>query len=139
MSIVIGWRRNYKDPHGQVTTTPLMSMDVIGVDERVTVWLDKLYSVNVFRGLNLYDIAYTRQGEHSNYLVDRGIPFLFVYPPYGSVEDTPLQWYKRNRKLITQLELTYPKLFESIFVKSRCSRKHKCKRRVKKTKRIHKI
>jgi hypothetical protein len=107
---VIGWRRNYSSSLVPVTNYVLSLGDFVGKDERVTLFLEKLFGLGV-RGLDLYEIAYARKGEHSNYLINVDKPVLFVYPPVESVEDSPTEWYNRNRMVITELERRYPGLF----------------------------
>jgi hypothetical protein len=107
---VIGWRRNYSSSFVPVTNYVMRLGDSVGNDERVTLFLEKLFGLGV-RGLDLYEIAYCRKGEHANYLIDLGKPVLFVYPPVESVEDTHSEWYRRNRRVISQLNIKYPGLF----------------------------
>ena len=128
--ISVGWRRVYVDTvEVPVINYPLMArgdMLGVGVDnvgsqqelvERFTIFLDKLYSMTSVRGLNLYNVAYARKGEHANFLLDSGRPVRFVYPPFESREDSPEEWYERNRRVITELETKYLGLFEPIFLK----------------------
>jgi hypothetical protein len=111
MSKVIGWRRYYGNPGVPVINTPLIFGDlVVGKDVRVTLFLDNLYVLGV-RGLDLYEVAYCRKGEHANYLLADRVPVLFVYPPVESVEDSPSEWYRRNRRVVAELERRYPGLF----------------------------
>jgi hypothetical protein len=110
MSKIIGWRRNYSNSLVPVTNYVLSLGDSVGKDERVTLFLENLFGFGV-RSLNLYQVAYARKGEHANYLIDVGKPVLFVYPPVESVEDSPREWYTRNRGVITELERRYPGLF----------------------------
>lgn len=130
---VIGWRRNYESQSVPVTNYVLRLGDSVGKNERVTLFLEKLSSLGV-HGLNLYDIAYNRRGEHSNYLIDHGIPVLFVYPPVKSVEDSPREWYSRNRVVIQELNRKYPGMFDNGSVGGMLRRRRSRHRRVRRRK-----
>ena len=113
--MMIGWRRSYTNPMVPVTTSPLTSGESLWQStdplHTVTVFLEKLYSIPEMRGFNLYDLAYVKKGEHANFLLDRGSPVLFVYPPWKDPEDSPARWYQRNQHTIDDLLERYPGLF----------------------------
>lgn len=114
----IGWRRDYRDPILPVINTPVMVGDLgssfiadVEKDIYFTLFLEKIYSLSTIRGINLYKFAYNFKGKHSNILMDGDVPVLFVYPPVDVVEDSPNEWYERNRVLIADLVRKYPGLF----------------------------
>jgi hypothetical protein len=113
----VGWRRDYTDPIIPVIYSPLLVGDLVTLfadvkpNLRFTLFLNKVYPLSTIRGINLYDFAYNRKGQRSNFLIDDGVPVLFKYPPCGMLEDSPREWYKRNRVLIADLVRKYPGLF----------------------------
>ena len=129
---VIGWRRDYTNNKVPVINTPLKVGEKFqgNSKHKFTIFLDKLYSITGIRRLNLYDIAYARQGEHANFLLDNGFPVLFVYPPCGQKEDTSRKWYNRNSRVITGLKLKYPGLFVT-------ENERKSKRKTREKRRSH--
>ena len=112
---VIGWRRTYTDPTVPVTNVPLTSRDSLFHNrdplQKVTLFLEKLYSIPEMRGYDLYDLAYVKKGHHANVLLDQGKPVSFVYPPWKDPEDSPARWYQRNQHTIDDLLQRYPRLF----------------------------
>ena len=114
----VGWRRDYTGPILPVINTPVMVGDLgsnfiadVEKDIYFTLFLEKIYSLSTIRGINLYKFAYNFKGKHSNILMDGDVPVLFVYPPVDVVEDSPNEWYERNRVLIADLVRKYPGLF----------------------------
>jgi hypothetical protein len=112
---VIGWRRDYTNPTVPVTNIPLTSGERLVQPrdplQKVTLFLEKVYSLPEMRGYDLYDLAYVKKGEHANFLLDQGTPVLFVYPPWTDPEDSPAKWYQRNHHAIDPLMQRYPGLF----------------------------
>ena len=86
--------------------------------------LDQLYKLPNIRGINLYNVAYNRYNGTYRFFLEGTEPVVFNYPlplrffntpnPLPP-EDTPQQWYERNREIIVHLERKYPGLFEPIF------------------------
>jgi hypothetical protein len=113
-----GWKRKYRFSDYSVTNSPLKWKDLLQkpkVNIRFTLFVDRLYEFVAqgldWKPLDLYRLAYAHKGKPANWLLDRGVPVRFVYPPVEVAEDTCRMWYARNREVIDGLQLKYPGMF----------------------------
>jgi hypothetical protein len=113
-----GWKRKYRFSDYSVKNTPLMLDDLLQKPKeniRFTLFVERLYDIAPeipnWKPLDLYRFAYAHKGKPANWLLDRGVPVMFVYPPVAWAEDTCGMWYARNRELIDGLQSKYPGVF----------------------------